>query len=388
MLRLQHLRHPLRTARVARTRLLAYIRMWRFAFQSKRHFQGDSRYNLNNVTRGFASRLNLSSDDTRLLERICSAYARAVSHPRSPLACYEPTEWWKEVRQSCLGPVIRALREGDIAGLGRMYANFFRDPCAAGLIGIPYGMAKAYFHGPMRDVHRHCYLGDALYRIEYWRSQTGGRYELTDLAGPEIGNPFGVSIGGTLVRSGSEYQHYCASNILGRLGTAPRVVCEIGAGYGGVAYYLLRDRGQLTYIDFDVPETIALASYYLLKAFPSLKFLLYGEAELSADALAASDVVLLPAFEMEAMPADSVSVTFSSHTLGDLSDTAMNEYLCHISRMTANYFLYFGDSRAADRLSSVCEGCLRRVEERSTAWNNHKSSKAREGECLYRLAPN
>jgi hypothetical protein len=388
MLRLKHLLHPVRTADVAMGRLLAHINIRRFASHNRRYFRGDSRYDLKNVAEGFAPHFDRSSDDAGLLERICRAYARAVSHPQSALPCYGPTEWWKDLRQNSLRPVMRALQEGDVAALRSMYANFFRDPCATGLIGVPYGLVEAYFRGPIQDVYRHSYMGDSLYRIDYWISQTGGRFELADLTGPEIGNPFGVSINGTLVQVGSEYQHYCAYKIRRLLETRPSVVGEIGGGYGGMASYLLRSGVPITYIDFDVPESIALTSYYLLKAFPSSKFLLYGEKELTAEALAASDIVLLPICEMARMPAGSLNLTFSSHTMGDLSDDAMAEYLNNISRMTRDYLLYYGDSRAADRLSRLGGGCLSLLEGRFSGWNRHKAPKASEGEYLYQLRHN
>lgn len=365
------------------------IRMRRFGSHSRQHFQGDPRYDLRNVTEGFGSRFDNLSDDTALLERICRAYVRTVSHPQCASASYEATKWWKEIRQSCLGPVIRALQEGDVATLRTAYANFFRDRCGTGLIGVPYGVVKAYFHGPIRNAHRYSYLGDALYRIDYWLSQTGGTFGLADLAGPEVGNPFGVCIDGTLVRSGSEYQHYCAYKILSLVAERPATIGEIGGGYGGVGYYLLRHGERLTYVDFDVPESIALTSYYLLKAFPASSFLLYGEKDLTAEALAASDVVLLPLFEMARMPTASLNLTFSSHTMGDLSDSAMSEYLDAISRMTCDYLLYCGDSHAAQRLSGLGRGgSLRLREARSTAWSRHKAPKASEGEYLYQFERN
>jgi putative sugar O-methyltransferase len=166
------------------------------------------------------------------------------------------------------------------------------------------------------------------------------------------------------------------------------VVGEIGGGYGGMAYYLLCDGGRLTYIDFDLPESIALTSYYLLKAFPSSDFLLYGEGDLSAEALAASDIVLLPLFEVARMPAGSVDLMFSSHVMGDLSDSALAEYLGAITHMSRKYFLYFGDSRAAERISNWGggpTGCFRLLEVRSTGWNRHRAPKAKEGEYLYQI---
>ena len=81
-------------------RLLGHIQMRRFAAQSRQHFRNDSRYNLNSVTEGFASRLDCSDDDTDLLERICKAYVRTVSHPGPVRKCYAPTEWWKELGEN------------------------------------------------------------------------------------------------------------------------------------------------------------------------------------------------------------------------------------------------------------------------------------------------
>ena len=388
MLKLKHLLHPLRTARVAKIRLQAHLNMRRFASHSRRHFRNDPRYDLQNVTNGFASRFDNSRRDTALLERICSAYAKSVEDQQSASAYYGPTEWWQELRKSSLGPVMQALQDRDLTALGKMYGNFFRDPCATGLVTAPYGMSKAYFRNPIKDAYRHSCMGDALYRIDYWTSETGGRFELARLAGPGIGNPFGVSIQGALVRTGAEYQHYCAHKLLNLLNSERPVVAEIGGGYGGMAYYLLRDGEQITYLDFDVPETIALTSYYLLRAFPSLRFLLYGENELRKESVGTSDVVLMPLFTMAKMPAGSVDAMFSSHAMSDLSPDAMAEYLNCITRMTKNYFLYIGNARGAEMLSQmISRSCeyLRLVETRPSNWNRHKDAKAAEVECLYRF---
>jgi hypothetical protein len=390
MIKPRHLLHPLRAVRIVRTRLLAHLNMRLFAARSVRQFKGDPRYDLRNVTDGFASRFHDTGDDVTLLERICTAYTKAVADQPSASASYEPTEWWHQLRASALRPVLRALRDGDTAALRPMYAGFFRDPCAAGLIAAPYGMSKAFFQGPIRDVYRHGCMGDALYRLDYWAEQTGGRFERATLAGPDTGNPFGVSIQGTLVRTGSEYQHYCAHRILNQLNSKQCVVAEIGGGYGGMAYYLLRDAGTLTYLDFDVPESIALTSYYLMKTFPSLRFLLYGEKDLTKEAIAVSDVALMPLFAMAQMPPDSVELTFSSHAMSDLSHDAMVEYLDNIAHMTRNFFLHIGHGRAADMLSKLTTRSYRHfnpVGTRPSGWNRHKAAKATEVECLYRLNP-
>jgi len=389
MIKWKHFIHPLRTIRSAQSLLKAQLNIRRFARRSAQRYSADPRYRLQNVTDGFNSHATNHGNDLGLLERICSAFGKATEDQRSSPPCYGPSAWWNDVRIASLAPVIRALHERDLEGLRRMYTNFYRDPCSNGLIGVPFGLFDVYCHGPMKNVHRHCYLGDALYRIDYWRSLTGGRFALRDLAGPGIGNPFGVSIDGTLVRTGSEYQHYCAHQVLGKLPAGRPAVAEIGGGFGGAAYYMVRDGAPLAYINFDVPESVALISYYLINAFPSRRFLLYGEGDLTQHAIASADIILMPLFQMPKMPALSVDLTFTSHSISDVSRDLIAEYLHCIRRMTRNYLLYIGDARAVDTISGLVSGWgpeAGPVETRSLGWNLHKFSGARDVEVLYRWA--
>lgn len=128
-------------------------------------------------------------------------------------------------------------------------------------------------------------------------------------------------------------------------------------------------------------------SYYLLKAFPHLRVLLYGEEKLSESAIARADVILMPVFELAKMPTRSVQAAFSSHTMSDLSEEAMVEYLHQIGRMTDGFFLCIGHDRSGDALSQVIRRypSFRLAERRSLAWHRHRVSGSSEVECLYRI---
>jgi putative sugar O-methyltransferase len=387
-LKIKHLRHPMQSAAIARRLAAMYLELWRFGSQSSRHFGGDLRFNLENVSKGFVSRIGDWREDAELLGRICAAYNRAIEQEKYVPSAYQATEWWQQIRRERLGPVIQALKGRDIEALGTMYANFFRDPCSTGLIGLPFGMTKAYFGGNIKKIHRRYYLGDALYRIDYWAKQMKERVYLSQLAGPEIGNPFGVWIDGTLVRPGSPYQHYAAQRVRRCLPSAGGIVAEIGGGFGDMAYYLLRDQEGIRYLNFDVPESIALASYYLIKSFPHLQFLLYGEGELMRQELERADVALMPAFELEKVPSASVDVTFSSHAMSDLSSEALNHYLKPIADFTKGYFLYLGTCGAAESISNLATARhypFHLAETHSSGWHVHKCSDAGEVECLYHI---
>jgi hypothetical protein len=208
------------------------------------------------------------------------------------------------------------------------------------------------------------------------------------LACPEVGNPFGVLIEGILIEAGSPYRHYCADRVDGLLSSDANTVVELGGGFGGMAYYLLRDRPGTRYIGFDVPETIALSSYYLLKAFPHLKFLLYGEADATTQAITQADVTLLPLFELEKMTARSVVVTFSSHSFADVRPEFVLDYLNNIARITRRHLLCIGVDRGEGPFARLIgkHPSFRISERRSSEWHSHRSSAVTEVESLYSLA--
>lgn len=388
MLKLKHFHHPIRTSRNAKALIAAQLEMWRFAGKGERHFGGDPHYDLQSVTDGFTPRVDDGSDDTALLKRICAAYILAIEQQERAPQAYAASKWWREVTGRSLAPVTRALRSRDVDALRAAYRSFFRDPCSSGLIGVPYGMSDAYFGKNMRNIHRRYYLGDVLYQLDYWAGVTDRQFELTDLASPNIGNPFGVVIEGTLVEAGAPYRHYCAQRIFGLLASEATVIAEIGGGFGGMAYYFLRDHPEMKYLDFDVPESVALASYYLMKSFPQLRFSLYAEEESPEQAIAHSDVALLPVFEMQRMATECVDLTFSSHAVSDLSCGALADYLKHIARMTRLCFLYVGIECAHAPVSSLISQCspsFKLVEMRPSGWHNHKTSNTTEVECFYAI---
>jgi putative sugar O-methyltransferase len=382
---LKHLLHPLRTINVAKTMIAMRFEMHAVAHDADERFADDPRYKLENVTAGFANRQDEDGDDAALLNRICAAYKATIQHPESARPTYRATGWWQQVRDRSLGPVRQALQTHDIAALRSMYSNFFRDPCSTGLTAVPYGMIDVYFGGRMTDLHRRVYLADALYGLDHWKQATARRFNLRDLAIPQIGNPFGVCLEGTLVSARAEFQHHCANKIISLLESRLSTVVEIGGGFGGMAYYLLRDEPEIKYINFDVPESIALASYYLMKALPHKKFLLFGETPLIEEAIADADVVLMPLFEMEHLQTASADVTFSSHAMTDVQAGELTSYLQTIHRVTRNRFLFIGAVPLPSMPGLIGnDGDPFQLEEQCHArWKSHRRPRVEEIEILY-----
>jgi putative sugar O-methyltransferase len=303
-------------------------------------FMTDSNYDFDLVKRCYVDNRKML-DDVDIIKRIVKAYKKAKTVQKNAPGFYQVSNEWLPIYKKHLKTVMKALEDEDIPALQTIYQNFWRDPCSTGLLGFSAHMKKQYFGRRIQRKHKKLHLFSGLHRIKLWRSLMGPNASLPDLSSPAIGNPFYCFIDGQMIKSGSDYLHYYASSI-GRLTNfgKKRVVVEIGGGYGGMAYYLLRDQSNLTYVDFDLPENMALTAYYLLNAFPEKKAVLYGEAELTPDCIAKNDLVIMPNFELEKMGSNSVDLVFNSYSLAEMSPETIAQYIAMVSRITKKYFLH------------------------------------------------
>jgi hypothetical protein len=89
--------------------------------------------------------------------------------------------------------------------------------------------------------------------------------------------------------------------------------------------------------------------------------------------------VLMPAFALENMPAESVDITFSSHVMSDISPGAMAEYLEQIDRITKNCLFHIGRQQGSESISELLnqkENSFKLSETRTSGWHSHKVSGA------------
>jgi putative sugar O-methyltransferase len=229
-----------------------------------------------------------------------------------------------------------------------MYSNFFRDPCSTGLVGLPIDMPGALFGATIKDKHKKYVLADVLHRYDLWKQRTQGAYSLEVLATPLVGNPYGYTMDGVFIRAGGDYHHYYAHAIKQLLDSGTnRVVAELGGGFGGMGFFLLRDNPDVTYIDFDLPEAIALASYFLMKSLPGRPVTLYGETDFPKADFSQPGIFLMPSFEIAKIPSKSVAVAFNSYSLAEMSPATIRTYIEQIARITNTSFLHVNHNRNA-----------------------------------------
>lgn len=314
----------------------------------RERFAGDPNYRPDLVPGYFVPRPGDDEDDSPILERIIAAYQKAKRKQPGSGEAFNVSNEWLAIYEHNLGPVMRALLAGNVAEVRRMYRNFFRDPCSAGLAGLPINIPNIFSGGHIRQKYREYIMCDVLHRYNLWQARTGNRYPAAALSSPIVGNPYGYTVDGIFVRACGDYQHYYAQAIGELLPSgANAVVLELGGGFGGLAYYLLRDHPQVTYVDFDLPEATALASYYLMKSLPNVPVWLYGEVEMSPAALQKAGCILMPSFEILNMQSKSAAVSFNSYSLAEMSPATVHAYLDEIGRVTNGYFLHVNHNRNA-----------------------------------------
>lgn len=176
--------------------------------------------------------------------------------------------------------------------------------------------------------------------LKIWQWYYNNRKNISELSYPQVGNQVGAFIDGTFVGPGS-FGNEIYGSLLGGIidGLDRPIVSDLGGGYGKLAYFTLRNKKNYSFVDFDLPEILCLAAYYLIKVFPDKRALLYGEEDFSPSLLKNYDLIFMPPFEIEKLEDSSIDLFINKNSLGEMTRPAVNNYISHISR-TENYFFH------------------------------------------------
>ena len=151
---------------------------------------------------------------------------------------------WKWINENKKPGYIRALQQGDPEALAAILANVFQEDASYGFYTYDTDSLKASM------------ISD----LNIWREFTE-RDDISSLAMPDVGRAHGIIVDGTRIAPFQPRHDYYALKIKS---LAPKIVLEIGGGYGGLALQLSR-RAKVRYINCDLPETLYVAYYFLKK---------------------------------------------------------------------------------------------------------------------------
>ena len=346
----------------------------------------DYNKNLNNFERCFLEKKTPSLSDNKI-DRICNAYQSAISKEVDNEK-YSVSDEWIPVYQKYMGEILEALKNGDREKVRDNYDNFYRRKCSAGLVGLPTNMNR-FYDNYVNELDKRWFLNDSIYRIQYLKSKIKD-LDLKKLASTNYGNPYGVYIDNTFLRNGSDYQYYYARKLhelCKETKHKTKKIVEIGGGYGGVASFLLQDEGVDQYINYDLPENLALATYTLMTIFPEKEFVLYGE--IGADKINFDNkrLVMLPAHSIEDLKAKDLSVAFNSFSFSEMNIKAAKNYINILSDLKTSFFFHVNHvQNSRTSANNLAPPSYHLVERAAANWNLGRSSTCDEFEFLYAQA--
>jgi hypothetical protein len=135
-----------------------------------------------------------------------------------------------------------------------------------------------------------------------------------------------------------------------------RVVWEIGAGWGGMAYTFKTLCPEVSYVIVDLPQAILFSATYLKTLLPEAKFAFHGDAPL-AELVPASDFVFVPNSALPGFDPPRLDLTINMVSFQEMTDAQVEAYVETARRLGSDYLYSLNRDRSGynRELSSVTE---------------------------------
>ncbi len=290
----------------------------------------------------------IDKKDLPLAERIFKSYRLMKSEQNNKSTLYKPSSLWQSQINESYSFLLESFEKNDIEKFLYFLQNFGIWDKYLGVEN--QNLIKKY----NKNLFLKKFLTDEVFggQLDLWRSFNKKR-DLNDLDFPRHGNQIGAFVENKFLVIGSCSNQMYAEILQHYLNKKKNIVLELGGGYGKLAYYMLKQNFNITYFNFDIPETLVLSSYYLSKCFPNKNNFFYGEANFNRNISLKYDLIFLPSWEIENIDNDSVNLAINKNSLGEMDPDAAENYLKHIHR-TSKYFFsmnheyfrnYFSDGK-------------------------------------------
>jgi putative sugar O-methyltransferase len=289
------------------------------------------------LERQLASLEQAPADEDAIVATLMASYKAAIDDQPSVAPPYLPGAGWATLLATEWRRYREAIDRGDDAELAGLLRNFFRNEGISGFWGG--GNMFESFRDQEGEPHRANLM---LAQYQTWRGLCPTA-RVAELAAPRIGNPWGYVIDGHVLYEPAFEYHYQARYFQGLVADVPTpTVLEIGGGFGGLGYQILKQAPGTKYIAFDLPENTLLQAYYLTCAFPQAKVLTYtkGMRQLDRQTIAAYDIIVLPNFMLPAVESAAADLVVNVRSLSEMPEETIAEYLRQIDRVGRLWFFH------------------------------------------------
>lgn len=236
-------------------------------------------------------------------------------------ARYRAGKFWAKINED-FADLIYA---GGLTNLRNQYFNrrfAGPDPCSRSV----YAALLWLYYRHVASLDRDGFLGSG-------EPQEGGQGDQESINGVPMSLDF-------LQSTEEAYQLRRAYELASRQGS-PRVVAELGAGYGRLAYVVRRLLPDCTYVILDLPEALICAKSWLGRVLPG-EVVPYEESRaLSAfdrETLLRRKLWLLGPHQLEAIAPKSIDAFVNVYSLAEMPRASIENYFRQIDRIVDGVF--------------------------------------------------
>jgi putative sugar O-methyltransferase len=276
--------------------------------------------------------------EREIISKLIDSFPAIKEHQKFASAPYLPGAGWKNMEKGRLF-YHNAIAQKDTETLASLFRNFFRNEAVAGFWG-----GNNMFQKFCGDTQLQKDARAILFMKNYgaWRKQFP-IVPLKELDAPKIGNPWGYFMDGHILYEpvfGYHYQARYFQSLVAHLENP--VVIEVGGGFGGLGYHILKAIPSAKYIGFDLPENCLLQTYYLSCAFPNAKVLSFSEEVNALDrkTIETYDIIVMPNFMLPKVESIGADLIVNVRSLSEMPAETIAEYLQHIDRIGRLWFFH------------------------------------------------
>jgi hypothetical protein len=242
---------------------------------------------------------------------------------------------WKWLNDSRRINYLTALNSSDVNLLLDSYSSLFRQDASYGIVSGTYVEFCDAERG--RSI-----MNGILCDVDTWLDYTNLPPNLY-LAMPDIGRPYGVKFGENLVSPDicrHDYHAYKLFKLVEDMGHANAIIVEIGGGYGGVAYQLIkRDVSKkYLYVIIDLFETLCVQYFYLKSLGVEVEFSLGGCIEKNS-----SKVILVPS-EMADKIDIEVDIVYNCNSFSEMAAPTIQNYFDLVNKRWVPRYIFHQNS--------------------------------------------
>lgn len=313
----------------------------------------------------FTASLPPSASDLLLAERIISSYTAALNAAPNKNQGEEIARntIWDVITQTHYARMHDFIRSGDRNALAGFLSRLFQTETVNG-----YSMGNTFDTGPHRwwlwargiETSLVCLAeavgiaraecpeqGEIGYELREGPSHLINRLEQYfgfRIEVPRIGAARGIMIGERFITRETCSQIYTAHRIREAVGlylgsNLPLRIIEVGAGYGGLCYWMHRMFGDriTNYIIIDLPVSNAVQAYFLGKTLPSSTFLYHEPCVSDGNK---STINIVPHFALDEIKSGS-NLLINQDSMPEMPLTEVRRYLNWGNQNVNGLFLSF-----------------------------------------------